>query len=762
MARQYSSISQETSLTADLSASTSAVTVNVQSAANLMGGITLTGGDTFTVVIDPDTANEEIVYVTSLVGNALTVTRAQDSTTVKSHATGAKIRHMAIGEDFRLAENHRNASTGVHGISSSSAVVGTTDTQTLTNKTISGTSNTFVSIPNTSTTATSASTANSIVSRDGSGNFSAGTITANLTGAVTGNASSATQLQTGRTFQIVGDIEAAGQTFTGTSDITFTSAIAPGAIVNADINNSAAIAKTKIAGTAITAADVGTVTSTMIGDGEIVNTDISSSAAIAYGKLNINGQITSADIADGTIVNSDISTSAAIALSKLAVDPLARANHTGTQTSGTISDFDTQVRSSRLDQMTAPNTSLSINSQKLVNVADPTANQDAVTLKYLNDQKGAVNGIASLDSNGHVPTSQLPPVAITHTDVVNSQAAMLALDAEVGDIAIRTDVNKTFVLAETPASTLGNWKELLTPTDAVLSVDGLTGAVDLSTSYVSLSGDTMSGPLILSTDPTTSLGAATKQYVDAVAGSATAAASSATAAASSATAAAASYDSFDDRYLGAKSTPPTVDNDGNPLIVGALYWNTVTNAMLAWDGSAWASISSTADIFRYRFTAAGGETSESGMDDNGNTLSYIPGKEQVYLNGVLLTRIVDYTATNGTSISSLAALAAGDILEVITFTAFDLATAIQLSAFDAKGDILVGAAADTLGKLTVGTNGHVLTAASTAALGVTWTNILSSPTLSGTVTVSGDINLSATNAVGSVNDEFALIIMGAI
>jgi hypothetical protein len=104
MARQYSSISQETTLTADLSASTSSVTVNVQSAANLMGGITLTGGDTFTVVVDPDTANEEIMYATAVVGSALTVTRAQDSTTVKSHATGAKIRHMAIGEDFRLAE----------------------------------------------------------------------------------------------------------------------------------------------------------------------------------------------------------------------------------------------------------------------------------------------------------------------------------------------------------------------------------------------------------------------------------------------------------------------------------------------------------------------------------------------------------------------------------------------------------------------------------------------------------------------------------
>jgi hypothetical protein len=227
------------------------------------------------------------------------------------------------------------------------------------------------------------------------------------------------------------------------------------------------------------------------------------------------------------------------------------------------------------------------------------------------------------------------------------------------------------------------------------------------------SGSTMTGALTLSGAPTVDLHAATKAYVDTVAGSATAAAASATAAA-------ASYDSFDDRYLGAKSTPPTLDNDGNALVTGALYWNSVSNEMFAWTGSAWGSISSTAAIFRYRFTAAGGETSESGLDDNGLTLSYLPGKEQVYLNGVLLARTSDYTATNGTSITSLAALAAGDILEIITFTAFDLATAISNTLFDAKGDLLVATSADTPGKLTVGTNGHYLKANSATATGLEW------------------------------------------
>jgi hypothetical protein len=496
--------------------------------------------------------------------------------------------------------------------------------------------------------------------------------------------------------------------------------IADGTIVNADINASAAIDKTKISGTAITAGDTGTVTSAMIEDGTIVNADISATAAIAKTKLNLGGTITSADLVDGTIVNADINASAAIALSKLATDPLARANHTGSQTASTISDFDTQVRTNRLDQMAAPTSAVSLNSQKITNLANAVDNGDAVSLGYLTSQKGIANGIAELDGSGLVPTHHLPALAITTTQVVNSQSAMLGLTAQTGDVAVRTDVNKSFILTATPASTLGNWQELLSPSDAVLSVDGSIGAVTLSGTYVNRTTGQLLGNLDANTHKVTNLGtptsnadAATKAYVDTVAGSATAAAASATAAA-------ASYDSFDDRYLGAKSTPPSVDNDGNALITGALYWNSVSNAMFSWTGSAWGSISSTADIYRYRYTAAGGETSESGPDDNGLTLSYIVGKEQVYLNGILLVRTTDYNATNGTSITGLAALAAGDILEIITFTPFEVANVISPTVIDAKGDLIAGVSADTIGKLTLGTNGTVLMADSSTATGLKW------------------------------------------
>jgi len=69
--------------------------------------------------------------------------------------------------------------------------------------------------------------------------------------------------------------------------------------------------------------------------------------------------------------------------------------------------------------------------------------------------------------------------------------------------------------------------------------------------------------------------------------SALSATNSATSASASATAAAASYDSFDDRYLGAKSSAPSVDNDGAALMTGALYWNSTSSLLFIWTGSSW-------------------------------------------------------------------------------------------------------------------------------------------------------------------------------
>lgn len=96
----------------------------------------------------------------------------------------------------------------------------------------------------------------------------------------------------------------------------------------------------------------------------------------------------------------------------------------------------------------------------------------------------AEGNVPVLGAGGKLSEAVIPAIAITDTFVVDSQAAMLALGAQQGDVAVRTDVNKTFILKVAPATTLANWVELETPTDAVTSVNGLTGAVTLTTSEV--------------------------------------------------------------------------------------------------------------------------------------------------------------------------------------------------------------------------------------------------------------------------------------
>lgn len=101
---------------------------------------------------------------------------------------------------------------------------------------------------------------------------------------------------------------------------------------------------------------------------------------------------------------------------------------------------------------------------------------------------GVANGVATLDSDGKVPTTQLPPLAVNDTFVVASQAAMLALTAQVGDIAVRTDVTKTFILTASPSSTLGNWQEILTPpgVTSITASAPLTGGTITSTGSIGI------------------------------------------------------------------------------------------------------------------------------------------------------------------------------------------------------------------------------------------------------------------------------------
>ena len=164
---------------------------------------------------------------------------------------------------------------------------------------------------------------------------------------------------------------------------------------------------------------------------------------------------------------------------------------------------------------------------------------------------------------------------------------------------------------------------------------------------------------------------------------------SAVSAASSAATAAALLDNFDDRYLGAKASDPALDNDGNALIVGALYFNTTDGVMKIYTSSGWiaASSASVATLATFEFVATGGQTVFTGSDANGQTLSYTAPALMVTLNGVRLRPDDDYTATDGVNITLVSAATAGDELVVDAFGNFLVADTYS----KAQTDALIGA-----------------------------------------------------------------------
>lgn len=125
-------------------------------------------------------------------------------------------------------------------------------------------------------------------------------------------------------------------------------------------------------------------------------------------------------------------------------------------------------------------------------------------------------------------------------------------------------------------------------------------------------------------------------------------------------------------------------------------------------------------VTRWSKSPANGTTSLSGTDDNGVGLTYTAGYETVYLNGVLLVRGSDYTATDGTTVVLSTATVTGDIVNVFGTQATPVNGSIGNNIVTAKGDLIVGGAANTPIKKSVGTDGQLLYADSTQAGGIKW------------------------------------------
>ena len=242
-------------------------------------------------------------------------------------------------------------------------------------------------------------------------------------------------------------------------------------------------------------------------------------------------------------------------------------------------------------------------------VATPSNSTDAASKGYVDTAVANVIDSApgALDTLNELAAA-INDDANFATTVTNALAGKLALagGTMTGDITL--GANKITSTA-TPAtadtltrkgyvdSILGSATDAATSAAAAASsaTDAANSASAASTSASNASTSATNAATSATNASTSETNAATSassasSSATASANSATAAATSASNAATSEANAAASYDSFDDRYLGAKSSEPTLDNDGDALLTGALYFNSTTNTMRVYNGSAWEDV----------------------------------------------------------------------------------------------------------------------------------------------------------------------------
>lgn len=310
---------------------------------------------------------------------------------------------------------------------------------------------------------------------------------------------------------------------------------------------------------------------------------------------------------------------------------------------------------------------------------------DEVTTQAQNAASSASSASASASSASTSATNAATSAATASTQATNAATSASSASSSATSAASSASSASTSATAASTAQTAAETAQTAAETAETNASTSATSAASSATSAASSASAASTSETNAATSETNASTSATNAATSATSAASSAttattkaseASSSATAAAASAASAATALDNFDDRYLGAKASAPSTDNDGDPLVTGAIYFDTTDDALQVYDGTAWvAAATAEADVqsfTEYVYTATASQTAFSGADDNANSLA-VSDFMIVTRNGIRLTKGVSYTvASNTVTLTTAAALN-----DIITITVFEpIATAI--------------------------------------------------------------------------------------
>ncbi len=290
-------------------------------------------------------------------------------------------------------------------------------------------------------------------------------------------------------------------------------------------------------------------------------------------------------------------------------------------------------------------------SKRLTLIADPTSAQDVTTKNYVENTwlttadkanittLAAITDLATLAANNtNVNTVATNIASVNTVATANTNVGLVATNiASVNTVA--TNIVKVVAVADDLAEAVS---EVVTVADDLNEATSEIDTVATNIANVNLVGTDIANVNLVGTDIANVNTVATNI---------------------------ASVNSFANTYR-ISSTAPT-----SSLDVGDLYFDTTANELKVYKSSGWAAAGSTVNgtSARFNYTATASQTTFSGADTNGETLAYDAGFADVYLNGVRLSG-ADITITSGTSVVLATGASAGDILDVVAYGTFNVAS----------------------------------------------------------------------------------------